>query len=540
MRRDDTYILTTLITLFAGALCTIVLDGSTIILASAMTRLTTAALTLSLLTLSTTAQTPPPTSSTSSTSSTGPPAAVFTYSPPAHQHGPGTDTNDAQFVFALNIDQEKSDLYLHMSAPDGNDWMAVGIGSQMKDSLIFVAYPADKGGKNITLSPRIARGHSEPSYTKEVECSLVTTTTGNSNLTNGIDGNGNMVVNAVCHNATKWSTGSLDTNSPAQDFIFAVGPGTPGGAALHSTDLSAGLRRHEAYGTFRLDLTKATASQSSSAGIPQPNDSNNTWKLSNAMDGQAKADNDPAPAIHGFIMCVAFVIIFPLGTLVLRVMHRVIGHAIVQGVALFLVCCATAGGCVVSTQYNRSRNFASAHQVIGILLLLALISQLGLGILHHRIFKKTQAPTVLGKIHLYLGPGIMLFGIINAPIGFVFAGNPHLCLPYFIILLLVIIVYITIRFGARICCRGRRKLQQQRNGVGAMPAGGNGGGAEGYQYPQFGPGPGQGQGEPYMQAPPPYGRQTSYGASSEDVPLRPYESQASGVGAPPAYPRTMV
>jgi len=233
-------------------------------------------------------------------------------------------------------------------------------------------------------------------------------------------------------------------------------------------------------------------------------------------------------------MCLTFVVIYPLGALILRALNRVIMHAVVQCIGLFLTCCATAGGIVISMQYNRSKHFASAHQIIGILLLLALLSQLGLGIVHHRIFKRTNQPTKLGKVHRFLGPTIIFFGIINAPIGFVFAGNPHLCLPYAVILLLVIIVYITVRFGAKICCRGRqRRKQQQAAGMGGAP-----GGAEGYQYPQFGPGQ-QGQG-PYGQQPPPaYGRQNSYGPGDE-VPLRPYESQSSGLAAPPAYPRPMV
>ncbi|TKA73628.1 hypothetical protein B0A55_07490 [Friedmanniomyces simplex] len=460
--------------------------------------------------------------STAADTTTSPPASVFTYTSSDGGDGYGNQS----FVFALNVDQSTSDLYIHMSAPAGNSWMGVGFGSEMQNSFMFIAY-ASNNGTGVTLSPRVATGHSEPSYDKDVSCDLIWANdllNGNE-VTNG-GGASTMNLNAVCYNATKWANGALnigDNASKTQAMIFAVGPGDSHGPNLRSDDLSAGLERHDAYGSFTLDIPHATSKDSATAGVPRPNGgtNNSTYTLSGASASQPKADHDPAPAIHGFIMCLSFLIIFPLGALLLRVLQRVILHAIVQAVGLFLVCCATAGGIVISTQYNRSKNFASAHQIIGILLLLALLSQLGLGILHHRIFKKTQSPTLLGKIHLYLGPTILLFGIINAPIGFVFAGNPHLCLPYAILLLLIIIVYLSIRFGARICCRGRRK---QQNGAA--------GGADGYQYPQFGPSGGQSQG-PYSQPPPAYGRQPSYGPG-DDVPLRPYESQHSGLAAPPA------
>ncbi|KAK1087338.1 hypothetical protein LTR33_001113 [Friedmanniomyces endolithicus] len=451
-----------------------------------------------------------------------PPASVFTYTNDNGNIGGGNQS----FVFALNIDQSTSDVYIHMSAPAGNSWMGVGFGSVMQNSFMFIAYPSSNG-TGVTLSPRVATGHSEPIYYKDIHCNLVWE--GGPPNSNEVTKQGSasaMYLDAVCHNATKWSNGALNIGASAsktQPMIFAVGPGGHGPASnLQSDDLSAGLVRHTAYGTFTMDITQALSKDSTTAGVPRPNGgpNNSTYTLSGASTSTPKSDHDPAPAIHGLIMCLSFVIIFPLGALLLRTLNRVILHAVVQAIGLFLVVCASAGGIVISLAYNRSKSFASAHQIIGILLFLALISQLGLGILHHRIFKKEQRPTLLGKIHRYLGPTIILFGIINAPIGFVFAGNPHLVIPYIVIVVLGIIVYLSIRFGARFCCRGRNAKRQAANG----------GGMDGYQYPQFGPG---GQG-PYSSGPPPaYGR-------GDDVPLRPYESQHSGLAAPPAYPRPMV
>lgn len=62
----------------------------------------------------------------------------------------GTD-ND--FIFALNA-AENGDLFFHLSAPSSSSWVAVGIGSQMKDALIFIAYPNATGdGIYLDRSP---------------------------------------------------------------------------------------------------------------------------------------------------------------------------------------------------------------------------------------------------------------------------------------------------------------------------------------------------------------------------------------------------
>ncbi|EMC99846.1 hypothetical protein BAUCODRAFT_30260 [Baudoinia panamericana UAMH 10762] len=476
------------------------------------------------------------------------PSSIYTY----------TSSVDGQsFTFAINIDQSKKDVYFHLSAPAGNSWVGVGFGNQMKGALMLVAY-ASENGTGVTVSPRTASAHSEPSYYSDASCKLLWDSDlldGNTVQSYGYGGDfGSIIVNAVCSNITQWPAGALSTTS--QDFIFAVGPGSTGGMNLHSDSLTADLRRHDAYGGFTMDLSKAVSKDSSTAGVPRPNGGNDTYTTSNASDGFLSGDNDPAPAIHGFIMCFSFVIIFPLGSLIVRALRRVIMHAVIQGIGLFLVICATAGGIIISAEYNRSKNFATAHQIFGILCFLGLIFQLGLGIVNHRIYKKTQQPTTFGKIHRYLGPAIIFLGIINAPLGFVLAQNPRLCLPYLVILLMVAILWLLVRFSAQICCRGRNKRrqqqqQQQAEGVPMGPVGGMPPGPEGYQYPQYGPGGGPAGGtsglSPYSQAPPAYGRQpyerqASYGpGESEGVPLRPYESQASGIqNQQPVHPRPMV
>ena len=65
-----------------------------------------------------------------------------------------------EYVFALNA-VDNGDIYFHMSGPVAHCWLGVGIGEHMKDSFMLVAYPS-ANGQDVTISPRIATGHTEP------------------------------------------------------------------------------------------------------------------------------------------------------------------------------------------------------------------------------------------------------------------------------------------------------------------------------------------------------------------------------------------
>lgn len=458
-------------------------------------------------------------------------SAVFVYN--------GSD--DTEFIFALNADKSTGDLYFHLSSPAGNTWVGVGIGSEMKDALMFIAYPSDNE-QGVTISPRIGSGHTEPTSASDISIEKLS---GNG-LTgaNTVSGNGrttsNIIADGVCRSCSQWNGGSIDWSNTQQPFIFAVGPVFP---MISSDSLSAGLSRHIFYGDFTMDMTAAT----SSSGGAVPLGPYTTKDASQAQD--TKFDDDPAPRIHGLVMSFVFVIALPLGALLLRVWNKIKGHIIVQCIALVLFCMAFAGGCVVSMQYNRSKHFNSAHQIIGILMLLAFFAQLGLGAYHHRIFKREQRKTIFGKIHLYLGPAIIFLGVINGFLGFdlagssshisnstrsvdtnIFTGARILAIPYAIIVLIFVAIFLCVRVGGGYYRRRRNAAKQ---------------GPEGYVYPQFGntaapsygvtPGPyAPPPGAPPANYPPPY--------SQQDVPLQRFESSQSvpREDSPAVQPRPMV
>lgn len=82
----------------------------------------------------------------------------------------------------------------------------------------------------------------------------------------------------------------------------------------------------------------------------------------------------------------------------------------------------------------------SAHQLFGIVIIVAMIGQFILGFMHHRIYKKTQAPTKLAPIHVWLGRVVIPAGIANGFLGFPLALNSKYNWALLTLILFVIIV----------------------------------------------------------------------------------------------------
>lgn len=117
------------------------------------------------------------------------------------------------FSLALGLNTTGNDLHFNMTAPSTYSWFAFGVGSQMRNSMMFIGYPS-ANGTGVTLSPRLATGHQQPQYSSDLNVEVVS-----SSITNGA-----YQLMAICKNCTTWSLGTMDTTSTNQPFIFALGP----------------------------------------------------------------------------------------------------------------------------------------------------------------------------------------------------------------------------------------------------------------------------------------------------------------------------
>jgi len=298
--------------------------------------------------------------------------------------------SDQSVSFALNVPTDSTDLYFSLSGPE-TSWIAVGLGSnQMKNALVIMAYAASTG--NITISPRLATGHSEPSHYSNATIEW---------LPGSGFFNGSMTANGKCSGCRSWPGGSLQVNSTSANMIFAAGPS----GSINSDSLSANIKAHATYGVFSMNMQQAAGP----GGLPL---------LTNTTSGASQYSessyyNAGGPA-HACIMAFVFFGFMPLNLLILRVLGSVKYHAMGQTIATVMAIIGAGVGIYISTFFNRSKHYNSAHQVLGLMILLAVIVQFSLGYLHHRIYTKTQETTKMAPIHIWLGRAVIPFGAINA------------------------------------------------------------------------------------------------------------------------------
>lgn len=181
-------------------------------------------------------------------------------------------------------------------------------------------------------------------------------------------------------------------------------------------------------------MTLASSNASTTYGrVPAPNRNDasavvaDSTFVSAGSEGPTGAKRDGqgwGPRMHAVMMCMAFVLFFPLGALVLRVLESVVWHAVAQAVGVVLVLIGFGMGIRVSREYNGTRTFASSHQRLGLLLCGLLLLQLGLGVTGHAIFRRIRKSSVIGKIHLVLGPLLIFLAVVNGGLGFDLAGSP--------------------------------------------------------------------------------------------------------------------
>jgi hypothetical protein len=58
--------------------------------------------------------------------------------------------DEANVTFSLTVARDTGDLYMRFAAPEGYDWVSVGIGASMKNALMFIAYPTANGTSKST------------------------------------------------------------------------------------------------------------------------------------------------------------------------------------------------------------------------------------------------------------------------------------------------------------------------------------------------------------------------------------------------------
>jgi hypothetical protein len=129
---------------------------------------------------------------------------------------------------------------------------------------------------------------------------------------------------------------------------------------------------------------------------------------------------------HGVLASLAFVILFPAGSIAIRLASFpgvVWLHAAFQ-VFAYLVYIAAFGLGVYLARGLKVLN--SYHPIIGIVVMVVLFFQPILGFLHHALFKKYSHRTIWSYAHIWVGRIAITLGIINGGLGLKLADSMNM------------------------------------------------------------------------------------------------------------------
>ncbi|BFZ65026.1 hypothetical protein YB2330_006189 [Saitoella coloradoensis] len=346
-----------------------------------------------------------------------------------------------------NSTTNAADLYFQISAQKSQGWGAMGIGDGMKGALMFILYP-DGTDQGVTVSVRTATGHVEPSdVTSNVPAIAVMNTSVTSDR---------FMANIVCYNCASWTGTTLDVTSTSQPWIWSVGGSNQ---KLVSTDVNAQITQHASYGQFTLDMgkskvaaadtsssstgtTTATATGSSSSArssasstsasaspapiFPQVNLGDTAASNTGATAGASgSSDHYGAIVAHAVFMLAAFFVLFPSGVVLLRVSQTwsFVAHWTIQVIATL----AAIIGAVIMIWYSLQdpgyKSFKNKHQILGLVIVCAMIPQVVMGWVHHLNYKKYQTRTAPSHLHMWLGRTVLILAVLNAGWGYRLGEN---------------------------------------------------------------------------------------------------------------------
>ena len=232
-------------------------------------------------------------------------------------------------------------IYFQITAPTDYQWVALGTGSRMSGSNMFIMY--QDGNGNLTMSPRLGTFHTPPQLDTSSTAANLELLAGS-----GVSSDGKtMTANVVCSNCESWDGGSLSLTSSSSNWIGAWRMGD----SLSTTDRDESLSQHDDTTQFNLDLTQASISSDANPFVDGGSGGNDTGSGSGSGSGSGTGSgsdsgdgvtvvagpNGKILAAHGVIMAIVMVVLYPLGSLLMPLLGKWFVHAGWQTVSFLLM-----------------------------------------------------------------------------------------------------------------------------------------------------------------------------------------------------------
>ncbi|EGO56228.1 hypothetical protein NEUTE1DRAFT_117243 [Neurospora tetrasperma FGSC 2508] len=190
------------------------------------------------------------------------------------------------------------------------------------------------------------------------------------------------------------------------------------------------------YGFFWADMTRSVLGSGSSNYLGKPTvddllktlaivpNTNNllgtSTKPLSASGWLDKVTANPLPKTHAFFMTVAFLILFPLGVILIRSSGNAFQkHWLVQALASIFTLAGAGVGLYMTGRHIPS----TVHQWLGLAVTFLLVVQAILGWRHHMDFLRIRRRTWISHGHIWLGRWAVVAGWVNVVLGLLLSGH---------------------------------------------------------------------------------------------------------------------
>ncbi|KAJ4146821.1 hypothetical protein LMH87_001380 [Akanthomyces muscarius] len=329
------------------------------------------------------------------------------------------DANDICYSWGVTSASGSAQrLLFQIEASTNYQWVALGTGSRMSGSDMFVIY--QDGSGNITLSPRKGSGHNTPGYGGLTTVAL----TAGSGVANG-----KMTASINCG-----ACPGVDLTGSAS-WISAWKTG----GALDAADVRANIGMHDGTDHFSVDLAKATIDSGNNTLGTDSSATPASGSGGSAVYGGGRS-KDILVYSHGILMSVVFIIGYPLGGVLMPLMGKWVVHASWQVIMLLSMCAGVVVGKIASDRLGMW--FNESHVQLGTVVCAMMLFQVGLGWMHHRNYVKYQRRSWVSYCHIWYGRVLIIVGIVNGGIGLKVSRAPITqIIAYSVIAAIVFAVY---------------------------------------------------------------------------------------------------
>jgi len=224
-------------------------------------------------------------------------------------------------------------VYFQLNAPTSYTWVGLGIGSGMRGADIFLMYANETNG--VTLSTRQGTGHVMPMYAERNDVELLEGS--------GIS-DGRMRANVRCSSCDNLDLGGSNS------WIAAWKSGDP----AEENSVEASIQFHDSENVFDVNLAEASIATDVNPFLSDENGNSNgtSTSASDTEESGGSSNDDTILLAHGVIMSIVFVVLYPLGAMLMPLLGKWLIHSTVQIVAFLLMWAGFALGYIYADRHG--------------------------------------------------------------------------------------------------------------------------------------------------------------------------------------------